>query len=1083
MHKTRLLTATALTLSLGLMATAATAATTISSATTSPVATSSTGDLTVASNGTITLTNGTAITVDSDNALNFSGTVQMSSSDSNSTGILISNVPNRTQALTIGGTITVTDNYTASDTGSLDADGNVTTTTDGIIDPPWAQGTGRYGIHSVGTSPFVGNLAITSVLDVEGDSSYGIRFENNINGTFNYTGTTTLIGDNSTGISLEKGVTGNVYLGGSINASGKGASAVNLTGDLGGNLIIGGTYTSTGYTTTTAQTQAIYAGMLPGDLQQGGPTVNIASSVANGILIEAVPTTNTSSTSTDQDGDGITDANETTAAITSYGTAPALQIGSSTSNITIGSLSYNSSAVTTPAYTYGLLIRGTINGNGVHPGVIGHGVVIGGTGNSTTINTGIGITGTVNSSAYGGDSYGMSLLSGTNTPRLDVNGTLSASTTAYVTSTTSGSTTTYSSQSGTSTALYIASGASLPTLTVGASDHITASASGSANNTRAIYDASGTLTSITNNGGISAGITATDANADGVLDPITGTSTAIDVSANTTGVSISQVDTAPTDDTIPAPFISGNINFGSGNDSLTSNGGSIAGNVAWGAGTGTFALSNSATYIGAMTSSGDIAIDIGTKSSAALLSGSALKFSTLHVDGTSTLSVGLNTSTAATTAPLIGSGTATFDSGATLNLSLSSIVTTPTTYKVLTASNISLGSLNSSSLDGHIPWLYHVDLALNSSNTELDAVFRLKNPSESGMSANQYAAMAPILTAAANDTGAATSLTSQVTKAGFDQVYNQYFPDYSGETMLTLVQGAQSLNQSLADLTLVPDNTAGQWWFQEHGFSTHRDYDATAGFKATGFSFTGGRERQVYGNQMLGMYMSYTSSTPLPTFAYAYSNMSASDLTLGAYWRINSGNFKGWANIGAGYNQFNTKRELLTAYVNHIASSSWNGNSVSGGLGASYQMEAGNFGFRPEFNAVYYSLNENKHNEHGAEDSSGNDYFDLSIASRSGKMLTSRAVVNVSYDHSFVRPELWAGWKQNVIADMPNTVANFAGGDPFTLRAGDLKGGGPVVGARVSVDNRYSYFGLEGEYEKQQDYNDYTVALRARFQF
>lgn len=1083
MRKTRLLTATALCLSLGLSLAAAvstaSAATTISSATTSPVKTSDTGDLTVDSSGSITLTSGTAITVDSDNALSYSGTISMASLADNvsGTGILISDVPNRAKALTIGGAITVTDNYTASDTGSL-VDGVASTTTlDGVIDLPWAKGSGRYGIHSIGASPFVGDVAITSTFDVEGNSSYGIRFENNIDGKFTYDGAMTLIGDDSKGVSLENGVTGNVLLSGTINAYGQNVSAVNLSGDLGGDLIIDGSYVSTGYSITSALSQTGYAGLLPGDLLQSGPTVRIASNVAHGVLLESKPATDSTSTSTDQDGDGIQDSSEGTASITNYGSAAALLIGSDTADITLGGLTFTADAVTKPAYNYGLLIRGSVSGNGVHPGVDGNAMIIGGAGHTTTIVNGVDIAGIVSASAYGANAYGMTLQDGANTPRLDINGGLSASVSAYVTSTTSGSTTTYSSQSGAATALLIDSGASLPILTVGASHNISATASGSANNTTAILDKSGTLTSIANNGGISASITATDANADGVADTITGTATAIDVSANTSGVSISQVDTAPSDDTVAAPYIYGKILFGSGNDSLTSDGGSIIGTVNFGAGTGVFSLTNNAAYLGQMMSSGDLAINIDSGSSAGFLSGSSVRFSTLHVGSDATMSIGLSAD-APTATPFAGSGAAVFDSGATLNLSIDKIITTPTTYKLITASSISLGDLSTSSLDGHIPYLYHADLVLNGAGTELDADFRLKTQEEGQFSTNQYNALAPILTAAAQDTGASTSLISQTTKAGFDKIYNQYFPDYSGESMLTLVQGAQALTQSLGDLTLIPDNTDGQWWFQEHGFHVQRDYGETSGFKANGFSFAGGRERQVYGNQMLGMYLSYTSATPLPTFAIAYTNMSTSDLTLGGYWRINSGNFKGWAHAGVGYTQFDTTRELITPYVAHIAKAKWNGTSTSAGAGASYQIDAGGLGFRPEISADFYNLSEAKHNETG-----GSDYFDLNIADRSGHMLTSRAVLNVSYNRSFVRPEIWAGWKQNISADLPDTVANFTGGDAFTLSAGNLKGGGPVAGFRVSVDNRYSYFGLEGEYEKQDAYTDYSLALRARFQF
>ena len=157
---------------------AAQATTTISTATTDPLATSTAGDITVDSAGSITLTSGTAITVDSDNALSFSGAINMSGSESNSTGILISDIANRTQTLTLGGTITVTDDYYATDYTSADGD------TDGYVEAPWATGTGRYGILSSGVNPFTGNVAITSTIDVEGNESYGVRFQNQVDGTF-----------------------------------------------------------------------------------------------------------------------------------------------------------------------------------------------------------------------------------------------------------------------------------------------------------------------------------------------------------------------------------------------------------------------------------------------------------------------------------------------------------------------------------------------------------------------------------------------------------------------------------------------------------------------------------------------------------------------------------------------------------------------------------------------------------------------------------------------------------------------------------------------------------------------------------
>ena len=265
---------------------------------------------------------------------------------------------------------------------------------------------------------------------------------------------------------------------------------------------------------------------------------------------------------------------------------------------------------------------------------------------------------------------------------------------------------------------------------------------------------------------------------------------------------------------------------------------------------------------------------------------------------------------------------------------------------------------------------------------------------------------------------------------------------------------------------------------KKYGFQTTRKYGDTAGFKSTGFSFAGGREQAVGPHNMLGVYIDYTSATPVDTFAIANEQLVASDLTIGGYWRVNDGGFKAWAHAGAGYTQFNSTRELLSTYVTHIAKARWSGYSYSAGAGASYGLKWGVLNITPQILGNFYDLNEAKHTETG-----GTDYFDLAIAARNGSLLTSKAMINVSYNKWFVKPELWVGYKDNVSASIANTVAAFPGGTPFTLTGGNIKGGGPVAGFRFSTDNQYSYFSLEGEYEKLNAVTDYSLSLRTRFQF
>ena len=1088
MRKHQLLSATALGLILtGLTAGQALAATTISTATTAPVNTTTTGDLTVDSNGKITLTSGTAITVNSNNTVSMNGAIDMAKSADNSTAILIDG--GRTSTLTIGGAITVTDDYTATDTKN---------TGDGVLDGPFAQGTGRHGVRSTGATPFVGNVTITSAanIKVEGNNSYGVRFENKIDGAFKTDGTIAMEGDNNTAIALENGATGNVILSGTAGVHGKDSSVAKLNGDFGGSVIIDGAYTSTGYATaspsslTADQIKAVLA--TPEDMYQSGPTVSLAGNYAKGVLIGAAQANNVDTDTTsvdsnpDEDGDGQVDSDQGTAAITNYGSAPALRIGSASATTNLSGVTYAATAVSPPTVNYGLLIRGAINGLGVYTGIDGTAVQLGGMGQAVNIANGIGVynsTGVITATSAGGNATGLLVGSGVTTPRLDINkGTIRATIATITTSTTTGGTTTYSTVGAgtTARAIDIAAGANLPIIDIAAGSSLQATAAGSTANAVVIRDQSNTLTTLNNKNIISASITATDDNGDGVADTVANRPIAIDTRNNTVGLTLTQTDTAPgdsdADKAIAAPFIAGDILLGSGSDTIVQNGGLISGNIDFGAGANSYTLTGAAGYLGRLTGSGTVALDFRDTSFATLTAGTKLNLTTLHVGEKAILGITLDT-TAPTTPIFTASGTAVFDNGAALNIRLNNVLLTPQSFTILTASNISLGNM-ATSLDGRTPYVYHADLSTDAAKTTLSANFRLKTQAEAGFTDNEYAAFLPVMTAVKQDAAATAAIMSTLTKDAFDPIYNQYLPDYSGETAITLAQGHESLTQGLGSLTVIPNNDGGQYWLQEYGFRNERERGETAGFEATGFSFAGGRETAMGDKSMIGVYLAYTSTTPIDSFAIGNEDLVASDLTIGGYWRMRNGGFKGWAHVGAGFAQFESTRELLTSSVTRVAESEWNGYSYSAGLGASVDYRAGFFNVTPAVTADFYGLNEQERSETG-----GGDSFNLDVASRDSKIASAKALVNVSYTRWFIRPELWIGWKQSIAGDLGDTVANFKGGTAFTLNGGEITGGGPVAGFRLSTDNEYSYFSLEGNYQDLEAYKNYSVSLRTRFQF
>jgi hypothetical protein len=1033
----------------------------ISTGRTTPVLTSVEGKITITSTGSITLTTGTAVTVDSNHDLVIEGPINMDNSVNNATAILVDG--GRSSNILIKSNITVGENFTATDSNS-----------DGIIDPPFASAINRYGFRSTGATDLIGNVEVTSTSNwvIEGNQSYGIRFENRLVGNLKFDGGLQLTGNDSIGIGLNQGATGTVYLSGSLQNRGQNSQAFVLGGALNGSLIIDGSISGTGYATVSALSSDNQAKLNANNKQQSGALVEIKSSVTNGILLSSTVTdTDLSSVPADQrnndeDGNGIVDSEQTQSNLSQYGSAAALKVGSTTENITIGAIVYNSNAIA--AYTalpsYGIAIRGQVQSAGVFDGVDTKAIEIGGTGRTVTIQNGIGVSGRVQSQSLKANSTGFYFGSGATTPRFDISGSIATATS------------TSESAGHKAIAIDIASGATLPTINVSKNALVGASVLGSRGQAIAIRDASGTLTSLTNNGTISGTINATDDNADGIGDTVLYRGTAIDASANTVGLYINQIDDS-TESNVTNPSILGDILLGSGNDVVASKGGAITGNIDFGAGSNQFVLTDAAVYNGVMTSAGAVTIDL-TKGSANLFSGSRLNTNTVYVGGESTLSLSLNTASP-NTPVLSGTGVANFANGAKLDLKLDRIVLDATSITVMTASQIGLGNMSLTDRAGLVPFFYHSSLSLSPDQTTLSANFRIRTQSEGNFNNNEYAALRAVLAAANSDTSFATqnALGSPTTEGDFKSVFNQFLPDYAGENLLGLANSARAMTNSLANLSYIKDDNS-QYWLQEHGFNQVRDRGVTGGFDSTGFSFAAGRETSVGDKSAIGLFVAYTSASPADDFAIASESLASSDLTIGGYWRLKSNQWRAWAYAGAGVSQFESLRQVITTQVNSRSESKWNGRSLSFGAGFAYDYPVGKFMLTPQLSTQYYRLSEDARQETGISDA-----FNLSVDERTGQVGSAQGIVRLRYDAWTIKPEVWLGFKSNLTGEVGETKARFRNGADFILNGGDLTGTGAVGGARLFMDSQWSYFGLEAAFEQNDEVTDSNVALRTRFAF
>jgi len=514
------------------------AETTISTAVTTPVRTATANNgapdaVTISSSGSIKPTAaGAAVTMDATDsravankgAIAFDGVT-------NATGVLL--VGGASGTLSNGGSITVGESYTPSD-----SDG------DGDLDGAFAQGSNRFGVRAVGPGAFAGDVLNSGTITVKGNDSAAISLETTLQGSLVSTGTISVVGDRTKGVAASN-VTGDARLSGAITVQGEGAVGVQL-GDVGGAVVLQGSVSATGYRYTERLADDPRAKLDADDLKQGGGAVRLTGSVARGVLLDRPPADNDAN-DTDEDDDGVADANETTAVLASYGAAPALDLG--------GAQATTFGKVGSGDLGYGLVNKGQVLGRGVNDGVAATALRIGQDGGGlATVQGGINnLGGTIDATSYGAQAT--SLL-------INPTGVVESLRNSGV---------------------------------------ITATQNGGQHDARAVVDRSGTLKTIDNSGVIRAAVVGTSG------QTTTGRAVAIDLSANTTGAVVRQAKVAATD----TPEITGDVLFGAGDDRLELMAGKFTGAMEFGAGADTLVVDGAAQVAGALRDAdGRLALDV-----------------------------------------------------------------------------------------------------------------------------------------------------------------------------------------------------------------------------------------------------------------------------------------------------------------------------------------------------------------------------------------------------------------------------------------------------------------------------------------
>ena len=996
------------------LATSAGAETVISTAVTTPQTTSASGDIHISSTGSVKPTSGAAVTINTSNYVKNEGVIAIQGANG-STGILANT--GLTGDITNSGTITIDENYAPTDTDN-----------DGIVDGPFAQGNNRFGIHVLPGGNYTGNVSNSGTITIKGNQSAGIAIDSALTGSLTSNGKISVLGDDGVGIRTSS-VTGDVTVGSgsSVSVLGKNAVGVLLGGDVGGAVVFQGSVSTTGYRFTTPPADP--SKLDAEDLLQGGSAIVIAGNVAHGVLLDTRPP-DLSTTNTDEDNDGIPDAQETTATITTYGAAPAIAIGSATQDISIG-------AVASSAAGHGFVNKGSVSGIGVYDGVTATGISIGGTGHNVSVAGGMTNDGTISANANNASATALHIGAGASVPEIVNDGVIGA---------------TGAGSAGTAAqGILIDAGATVNSITN--SGAIGATRSGTDGTAGAIVDKSGTLALVQTSGsiGVSNGLSLGDA------------ATAIDLSANNTGATVRQVAAASGK---PAPQITGRILFGSGADTLDLQAGSVFGKVDFGGGSDVMNLTGASLFRGTLANSAGLAVTIGSGSTFDVQTQGVVNLGSLDAGAGSTLGVTIGQS--GNTRYSVA-GAASFGAGSKIFVTMGSVGTTNGSYTIVDAGSVT-GAANLSA--ANLPFLFNGTLTSDAAAGTVSLNLQRKGAGELGLNSSETAIYDAALTAADSDQAIASTFLLATDSSGIRDTLQQLLPEHAGGVFETATKGSRLAGEMLAD----PRPLSGLW-IQQVAWGSSKSIGDTSSYDVTGWGASAGYDIPLGDFASVGITGAYLWGKD-----GAHSNELMSDhFEGGLYARGGKGPFHAWVRATIGTISFDSKRNFSSTVggqtVMRTADGKWKGTIYSGTAGAAYELRTGRFSIRPNASIEYYKLSENGYTETG-----GGDAMDLTVRNRNSDETAANALLSIGYDFLSLEPdsawgrvEIEGGRRQILSGSVGNTVASFGTGTPFTLtpedRTSGWRGGVRFLGGGPSTN-----FALEVNAEQQQG----NVSLGAR---
>ena len=1071
----RLMIAACAAAPLSLAAGAAYGQTTISGSTTTPVATASAGDVNVTTAGTINANTATPlITLNSNNLVVVDGALVSNNTDG-ATGVLILG-GNTGSLISTTGSISLGEDYVATDTVNGD----------GVVEAPFATGTSKYGVRLIGSSAFNGGLNLSGAgISVKGNNSFGISLEAPLNGGLQMLEPLTVLGDGSTALRVLQPVTGFIGVSGAVSATGAGARGVDLEAAA-QSLRIFNSILATGYSSTTRSTTTTILSKIqttPLDVQQSGAAVTVAGSLGNGFFLGGAPAGTIAGSLADLDGDGVADGVEGTGSITTYGAAPALLVGASGQAITLGAVGSGDAG-------YGMILRGTILGSGVYDGVTATGLQIG-AGGAVSIAGGVLLTGSIGAASYEADATAAHVLAGSTIPAWVNRGALSA--------TVSDSSLTTGYGGGAAQALLVDSGATLSSLTVGGLGTITASGIGNTGAIAAVVDRSGSLSSVLNQGVITAMRGVTDS-----TTPVTGETIALDLRANTTGVTLVQqldpvttqaygsvagaTDTAVNTLAVATPKITGDVLLGSGSNVVDLEAGSVTGALDLGSAAASLTINGGASYYGALSYSGsNLALSVNSGSLTQRVV-STLKLSSLALGSSGVLNLAVDPLN--NTASLLQvSGAATVANGAKIGVQLLSAITGAQTFTLITSPLLNVASSDADLLAAS-SFLINASLHADDAAGTVTVTLSPRTAAQLGLGASEGSALSAVVDGAGRDAAVTAALFASSDSASFNKLYRQLLPEH-GDGLFHAVDQA---SREIADLAtdhndlLKLGSPQGGIWMEQFLLGSRESANVGAGSETGGFGLAGGATTSDSAFGSYGFTVAYVNATSTDPDLAGDNSLSFSQFEGGLNWRGGWNGLEFGARGGASYIWGVTRREFLadatdfTSAVSRSTKGTWNAWTADARASVAYRMDFGKIFVQPQAVLDYIHLDQDAYTERF-----GGDGVNLIVGPRAANAasITGSVLFGGKLGQTgAVRPTFEVGVRDVFSGDAGTVNGAFAaGGSSFALSSTPITGAGGL--AKVGLKYAGSFVDVEvaakaQAFERYQE-GDLKVAVSTRF--